>query len=323
MLRPTKKKEEKEGERKGSNEDKIKHENAEIKQEIKRSSGRDIILLLFVTVIAIITRTINIYYPNAVLFDEAHFISMAQYYIQRKHFFDIHPPLGKLILAAVGYYANLDFSSYRDIGIVFKNDAYIYMRAVPAIFGSLLAPLAFSITKKLGGTPFFCVMTSFLIILELSFQTISRCALLDPLLYFFIAFGLNSALNMWKIGTQGSTFFYWFWTLLCGISLGCAFSVKHTGLGIIGIVGVVHFIINIKESLAFFKRVRRYRVIKACQYFFFGRIFRSGLLLILLIILVYFFVFWIHFNVIKYSGKDDLIMSASYRSFLVNTSIPG
>ncbi|KNC72362.1 dolichyl-phosphate-mannose-protein mannosyltransferase, partial [Sphaeroforma arctica JP610] len=61
-------------------------------------------------------------------------------------FFDVHPPLGKLMFAAAGWLAGYDGSfSFKEIHMDYlKHDVpYVAMRMVSAISGAMLVPLAY------------------------------------------------------------------------------------------------------------------------------------------------------------------------------------
>lgn len=60
-----------------------------------------LIVLLF-TGLGFGSRFWDIQEPNETVFDEVYFGSFTTSYVQREYFFDIHPPLGKLVLAWAG-----------------------------------------------------------------------------------------------------------------------------------------------------------------------------------------------------------------------------
>ena len=71
--------------------------------------------------------------------------------LQREFYFDVHPPLGKMIVGLVGllsgYNGHFEFKS----GDVYKEDVpYIAMRVMLATFGVLMVPLAWYTSKELG-----------------------------------------------------------------------------------------------------------------------------------------------------------------------------
>lgn len=58
----------------------------------------DYLLLLFTVIISLITHLLKIGEPASVIFDEVYFGNFTNYYHYGEYYFDIHPPLGKLIL---------------------------------------------------------------------------------------------------------------------------------------------------------------------------------------------------------------------------------
>lgn len=63
----------------------------------------DALIVLVLAVLAAATRFHRIENPRSVIFDEAHFNKFTTWYISRHYYVDIHPPLAKLVFAAVLY----------------------------------------------------------------------------------------------------------------------------------------------------------------------------------------------------------------------------
>jgi hypothetical protein len=59
--------------------------------------------VLILAVLSLTARLYRISTPDGVVFDEYHFGRFVNNYLDGNYFFDIHPPLGKLTLAALGY----------------------------------------------------------------------------------------------------------------------------------------------------------------------------------------------------------------------------
>src|SRR5438477_7167195 len=63
---------------------------------MKRSVTPELIVL---TALSALTHFWRLFTPNAVVFDEMHFKHHAGRYIGHTHYFDVHPPLAKLLYA--------------------------------------------------------------------------------------------------------------------------------------------------------------------------------------------------------------------------------
>lgn len=57
---------------------------------------------------AFIVRFWRISHPDQVVFDEVHFGSFAGHYIRREYYFDVHPPLAKMLNAAAAWVVGFD-----------------------------------------------------------------------------------------------------------------------------------------------------------------------------------------------------------------------
>jgi dolichyl-phosphate-mannose--protein O-mannosyl transferase len=106
-----------------------------------------------ITVLAIFTRLYKIHDPNQVVFDEVHFGKFASYYLRREYFFDVHPPLGKMLIALAGWFLNYDgHFLFEKIGLNYidNNVPYIGLRVFCAMWGIMVVPLGFMILREMG-----------------------------------------------------------------------------------------------------------------------------------------------------------------------------
>ena len=86
-------------------------------------------------------------------FDEVHFGKFASYYIKREYYFDVHPPLAKMLFGLAGWFVGYDGSfGFENIGDSYteNNVPYVGLRALPAVLGSLTVPIVYAIMKEVG-----------------------------------------------------------------------------------------------------------------------------------------------------------------------------
>lgn len=126
-------------------------------------------------------RVFNLTFPQKQMWDEIYFPVFANKYLNGVPFFDLHPPLGKFILAA-------------SIA-VFGNNS-LGWRFMPAVFGCAMVVLAAVLAQRYFEDRIAAIMFATLVAGETIFVIYSRTGLLDGILVFFVLATFLAALRV-------------------------------------------------------------------------------------------------------------------------------
>lgn len=176
--------------------------------------------------------------PAEVIFDEVHFGKFISAYFTGQYYFDVHPPLGKLLIAGwlklTGYTPNFGFNY---IGEPFSADLFWAFRFLPAFFGSLIAPLFAYFAYLISRSKKTALIAGFLILLDNALLIQTRIIAFDAFLIFFEIL----ALCFFFLYQKEKYFsFKWFvYLILTATSFGLAISIKWTGLATLGIIAAI------------------------------------------------------------------------------------
>jgi len=117
------------------------------------------------TLLSCWTRFHKIGASNVVVWDEAHFGKFGSHYLKREFYFDVHPPLGKMIVGLVGLLAGYDGNFEFKSGEVYPQQVpYVAMRVMLATFGVAMVPLGWYTAVELGMSAWACHLTALMVL---------------------------------------------------------------------------------------------------------------------------------------------------------------
>ncbi|KAJ8908096.1 hypothetical protein NDN08_008191 [Rhodosorus marinus] len=259
----------------------------------------DFYLECLVVLVAFVARMYRLGYPKKVVFDEFHFGKFVNWTIQRKYYFDIHPPLGKLILTAWGLftgYEAVDGFMYDQIGKLYEDTLFFPMRELSAVLGSFVPLVAYRTCRMLNFVPPAALVPAFCVALDNLLVVESRLILLDSQLMFFCTLSMHCALVLWRT-TKPNTARRWLWLFITGFVSGCALGIKWTSLAFPGVIAIISFfgLYFLEEPLTLLECV-------------FALV--SGLS-------IYALSFYVHFKILINSGPGDNFMETGFRHLLL------
>ncbi|KAJ3036664.1 hypothetical protein HDV00_002488 [Rhizophlyctis rosea] len=273
------------------------------------------ISLVVVTILSFLTRVYRINEPAQVVFDEVHFGKFASYYLRRTYYFDVHPPLGKLLLAATGWLVGYDGHFLFDkIGddYIENNVPYVALRMTPATAGALIIPVVFLTLKEMGMSVAGATFAALLLVFDNALIAQSRLILLDSMLTFFAILSVYTWVKFYKQRHVPFTFKWWFWLSMTGVSLALTTGVKMVGLFTVACVGIA-VLFDLWELLD----IRRGLTMRQVGRHFAAR----ALCLIFLPIGIYLSFFYIHFAILSYSGPGDAFHTPAFQAELKGSSM--
>ncbi|GLI81934.1 protein O-mannosyltransferase 2 [Penicillium ochrochloron] len=271
-----------------------------------------IIAPILLTAFALFTRLYQIGRSNIVTWDEAHFGKFGSHYLKREFYFDVHPPLGKMLVGLSGYLAGYNGSFEFKSGEKYPEDVdYTFMRAFNAMFGVVCVPLAYYTARELNFRRATVWLISLMVLCENSYATISRFILLDSMLLCFTFTTMMCWARFHRLQRASFSPEWWLWLCLTGFSIGCVCSVKWVGFFCTAVVGLY----TAEDLWNKFGDVKMPPTLLAKHLF--ARV--GGLIVIP--ILVYMFSFYLHFTVLSNSGPGDAQMSSLFQANLRGTEV--
>lgn len=260
--------------------------------------------------LSFIVKTYKVENGNFVIWDEAHFGKFSEKYLSRKFYFDVHPPLGKMLTSLGGYLFNqpLDFEFKSGDRFPEKFD-YSGLRRFHSFIASFTPVFGYLILKEMGHSYRRRMLLSMLFIFENGFTSIGRLVLLDSHLLTFtasVAYFLARLHRRSGKNTNASSL------LPLGLTLGCVMSVKWIGFlttSLVGIFTIYQLWCNLvsKHSMTEFLKMFAMRI----------------LYLIIIPLMMYVALFYLHFRIVNKSSSDDGHMSSFFQASLKGSDIHG
>jgi len=242
--------------------------------------------------LALVTRLWQLGLPPAVVFDEVYFRQFAADYLNGHYFFDIHPPLVKLLFAGIASLAHLTADQVGG-----SDPAGLVLRYLPALAGVLLVPLIYIILRQLHLGRRVATFGALLVLCDNALLVESRFVLMDSVLLLmgFAALSCYLALRRQKGNWR------WVWAVLMAVLLGALVSTKWTGLATAAVIGFVWLAEGIMKRTDW------------------RRMIGEALIVAIIVPTIYIGSFMLHFNLLTRSGDGDAFMSQKFQATLVGS----
>lgn len=269
------------------------------------SISYDIVTLILFS-ISFVTRMWKLWIPNNVVFDEMHYGKYVSLYMKNVFFFNQHPPLGKQLIAGAAFLAGYDGNyTFSKIGEEYTSNVPVFaLRFVPALCGSLLAPVVYKLLLQMKVSRLVSILGGALIILDNALLTQSRFMLMESMLILFSVLGILFLMRF----LEARPFYpaWWFSGVCAAVFIGSAISVKY-----VGIYAMYHAILLISRRLWELLKDRSLSDVNLLL----RTIITAGLFATVICV-VYVTSFYYHLQILHKAGPHDSVMTSAFQASL-------
>ncbi|KAE8270556.1 hypothetical protein A4X09_0g1783 [Tilletia walkeri] len=259
------------------------------------------------TALSLFTRLYRIGRSPVVIWDEAHFGKFGSFYLKHQFYFDVHPPLGKMLVGLAGLLSGYNGHYEFESGATYPADVnYLMMRIIMALYGVAMVPVAYSTSGALGWNWRARHLLAIMVLCDNAWLVISRFILLDSMLLCFTFTTVHGMVKFHSYQNRAFSDMWWFWLIFTGASLGAVTSVKWVGLFVMALVGL-YTMEDLWEKFGDLRMPVRTYARHWCA---------RGLALIVLPAIIYMISFKIHFILLSHSGPGDSQMSSLFQAGL-------
>ncbi|KAG0281983.1 hypothetical protein BGZ96_000956 [Linnemannia gamsii] len=180
--------------------------------------------------------------PGEVVLDEAHVGKYVNGYLKKEFTYDIHPPLGKMLLAGISSLAGKYDGSFAfdEVGDAYGEKVpFLAMRTAMAVMGALCAPIAYITLRNKGQGAPTAILASVLIALDNALVANNRFISLEAPLMFFTALSFMSWTLFTKQAQSPFGVRWWLWLMMTGLAASGAMSTKLPGVLTVLTMGIL------------------------------------------------------------------------------------
>lgn len=249
---------------------------------------------LIITVVSLTVHFAFYGHPGSMVFDEVHFGKFVSSYSTGEYYFDIHPPLGKLLIAGFGSLFGVGTVEMPyQINAAFPDQVHLVLRFLPTLSGALIPLLIFGILLKFKVPLIAAFFGGLLACLDNGLLVQTRSIFLDG---FLISFSLGSFL-LYLTYREHRT---WPWLVACGLLGGAALGIKWTGAAALALplIWEASDAWKIRNKGAWLKLVQRGAILGAAALVLYG------------------VTFIVHFSLLTKTGPGDAFHTPAFQKTL-------